>query len=126
MEYRTLGRTGLDVSAIGLGTEYLMEQPQETAVAVVHKAIAQGINYFDLVANSPALRDVMGAALAGRRAQVLLTAHLGCVEEGGQYRVTRDLQVSEEFFLDYLSRYRTTMRMSFSCTTTTAGKTGNG
>jgi predicted aldo/keto reductase-like oxidoreductase len=107
MEYRKLGRTGLDVSAIGLGTEYLMEQPQETAVAVVHKAIAQGINYFDLVANSPALRDVMGAALAGRRAQVLLTAHLGCVEEGGQYRVTRDPQVSEEFFLDYLSRYRT-------------------
>ncbi len=44
MEYRKLGRTILDVSAIGLGTEYLMEQPQDTVIAVVNEAIAQGIN----------------------------------------------------------------------------------
>jgi len=107
MEYRKLGRTGLDVSAIGLGTEYLMEQPQDTVLAVVHKAIAQGINYFDLVGPDPASRDTMGAAFAGRREQVLLTAHLGCIERGGQYAVTRDPQVSEDFFLDYLRRYST-------------------
>jgi predicted aldo/keto reductase-like oxidoreductase len=107
MEYRKLGRTGLDVSAIGLGTEYLMEQPQETVLAVVHKAIAQGINYFDLVAPDPPFRDKLGAAFAGRREQVLLTAHLGCIERGGQYTVTRDPQVSEDFFLDYLRRYST-------------------
>jgi predicted aldo/keto reductase-like oxidoreductase len=107
MEYRKLGRTGLDVSAIGLGTEYLIEQPQDTVLAVVQKAIAQGVNYFDLIGPDPASRDTMGAAFAGRRQQVLLTAHLGCIEEGGQYAVTRDPQVSEEFFLDYLSRYRT-------------------
>jgi len=107
MEYRKLGRTALDVSAIGLGTEYLMEQPQDTVTAVVHKAIARGINYFDLVAPDAPSRDKLGAAFAGRREQVLLTAHLGCIERGGQYRVTRDPQVSEDFFLDYLRRYGT-------------------
>jgi predicted aldo/keto reductase-like oxidoreductase len=107
MEYRKLGRTGLDVSAVGLGTEYLMEQPQETVITVVHEAIAQGVNYFDLVAPDPTSRDSLGAAFAGYRDQSLLTAHLGCVEKGGQYTVTRDPQVSEVFFLDYLRRYRT-------------------
>jgi len=103
MEYRKLGRTGLDVSAIGLGTLYVMEQPQETAVAVVHEAIAQGINYFDV----PALRGVLAAAFVGRREQILLTAHLGCIEPDGQYAVTRDPQVVEDYFHEYLRRYST-------------------
>ena len=107
MEYHKLGRTVLDVSAIGLGTEYLMEQPQDTVIAVVHKAIAQGINYFDLVAPDSPSRDKLGAAFAGRREQVLLTTHLGCIERGGQYTVTRDPKVSGDFFLDYLRRYST-------------------
>lgn len=107
MEYRKLGRTALDVSAIGLSTEYLMEQPQDTVITVVHKAIAQGINYFDLVAPNSPFRDKLGAAFAGHREQVLLTAHLGGIERGGQYTVTRDPKVSEDFFLDYLRRYST-------------------
>lgn len=107
MEYRTLGRTGLEVSAVGLGTEYLMEEPTETIVAVVHEAVTQGINYFDVVAGGPALRDATATAFRGRRDQVLLTAHLGGVEENGQYKVTRDPMVAEDFFIDYLRRFDT-------------------
>ncbi len=48
MQYRTFGKTGLSVSAIGLGTEYLIDLPQNRVIEVIHHAISQGINYFDL------------------------------------------------------------------------------
>jgi len=48
MEYRKLGRTGLDVSAIGLGMEHLVPLP-ENIEPVVHKAIDEGINYLAMM-----------------------------------------------------------------------------
>jgi aryl-alcohol dehydrogenase-like predicted oxidoreductase len=65
MEYRKLGRTGLDVGVIGLGTEYLNQQPRETVVAAVREAIERGVNYIDLVFSFPAYLDNLGAALRG-------------------------------------------------------------
>ncbi|MCU0521011.1 MAG: hypothetical protein MUF84_09995 [Anaerolineae bacterium] len=38
MEMRTLGRTGVQVGRIGLGTEYLLNQPQEIGTAVIRRA----------------------------------------------------------------------------------------
>lgn len=49
MEYRTLGRTGLSVSAIGLGTEHLIEAGS-TIRDVIHQAVEAGINYIDVLA----------------------------------------------------------------------------
>jgi uncharacterized protein len=107
MEYRRLGRTGLDVSAISLGTEYLINLPREHVVAVIREALKQGINYFDLFFAQPQFRDNMGAAFAGHREQAILAAHLGSTDVNGQYEKTRDLQVSERFFHDFLTRYHT-------------------
>jgi len=47
MKYRKLGKAGLNVSIIGLGTEYLNRKSRKTVVSVVHKAIEKGTNYFD-------------------------------------------------------------------------------
>jgi len=47
MKYRKLGKTGLEVSIFGLGTEYLNKKPRKTVVSVVHEAIEKGINYFN-------------------------------------------------------------------------------
>ena len=49
MEYRRLGQTGLEASAIGLGTEYLNGQPREVVISVVREAIERGVNYIDLL-----------------------------------------------------------------------------
>lgn len=108
MQYRTLGRTGLQVSAISLGTEYLINMPQETVTAVIQQAISQGVNYFDLFFAQARFRDQMGRAFSGHREQVHLAAHLGAGEKDGQYQKTRDLKESEYLFLDFLQRYRTT------------------
>ncbi len=107
MEYRKLGRTGLDVSAIGLGLEHLNKKPLETVVAVVHGAIDRGVNYFDVVFSFPEFLDHAGAAFKGRREQVILTGHLGSVEKDGQYCKTRNVKESEVFFLDVLRRLGT-------------------
>ena len=47
MEYRKLGRTGLNVSAIGLGTEHL-EQGRENMEDVLRTAVDAGVNYIDV------------------------------------------------------------------------------
>lgn len=107
MEYRALGRTGLQVSAISLGTEHLLDQPREHAVSVIHAAIEQGINYFDVFWAHPHFRDAMGAAFQGHRDQVTLAAHLGATVEDGQGARTRDPQLATLFFHDFLTRYHT-------------------
>jgi len=108
MEYRTLGKTGLRVSAIGLGTEYLFKQSRETFDAVIGEAVAGGANYLDAFWADPTFRDDLGAALRGRRQQVHISGHLGAVVlPDGQYGVSRDPRESERFFLDYLRRLET-------------------
>jgi predicted aldo/keto reductase-like oxidoreductase len=107
MEYRVLGRTGLRVSAIGLGTEYLIDLPREHVVSVVREATAGGINYFDLFFAQPRFRDIMGEAFKDLRESVILAAHLGAADRDGQYEKTRDPEECRRFFLDFLARYRT-------------------
>ncbi len=108
MKYRKLGKTGLDVSEIGLGTEYLNELPQETVVSVVREAVDRGVNYIDLFFAHPEIRDNIGVALEGRRDKVIVAGHLGtAAKKDGQYYKTRNVEECERFFLDLLSRLRT-------------------
>lgn len=108
MQYRKLGRTGLQVGAISLGTEYLINLPQETVTTVIHQAVSRGVNYFDLFFAQAQFRDHMGKAFRDYREGVYLAAHLGAGEKDGQYRKSRDLRESEFLFHDFLQRYHTT------------------
>lgn len=107
MQTRTLGRSGIKVSAISLGTEYLINLPQAHVDGVIHHAIERGINYFDLFWAQPDFRDIMGRAFRGYRERALLTAHLGATVENGQGARTRDPELALRFFEDYLRRYGT-------------------
>jgi hypothetical protein len=107
MEQRTLGGSGVGVGAIGLGTEYLLGLPREHIAAVVHRAVEQGITYFDLFWPHPEFRDAMGAAFAGVRRKVMLAAHLGSVMVDGQPGISRDPAACRAFFRDFLERYGT-------------------
>ena len=66
MKYRTLGRTGLTVSEIGLGMEHLDMTDPATTVEAIRLALARGINFFDLLLGpTDASAAVMGEAFGG-------------------------------------------------------------
>lgn len=108
MQYRVLGSTGMKVSVIGLGMEYLQSNvTRETVISVVHEAIAQGVNYFDMLASSPEVKDNFAAAFSGHRNDIILAGHLGIAETNGQYRKSRDYRECEDLFHDLLKRLDT-------------------
>ncbi|MBT8493111.1 MAG: aldo/keto reductase [Deltaproteobacteria bacterium] len=75
MRYRTLGKTGLEVSSICMGTmSFGGDANRETATAMVGAARDAGINFFDCadVYNKGAAEEILGAAIADVRDQVVI------------------------------------------------------
>jgi len=105
MEYRLLGKTGLSVSAIGLGTwpiggSVLLGDiptgygtvPESEAVRAVRRAMDLGVTFFD-TADSYGLgrsERILGRVARGRRGQMVLATKGGWVPDGAE-RWVRDL-----------------------------------
>ncbi|WP_277451967.1 aldo/keto reductase [Janibacter sp. DB-40] len=86
MELRRLGRSGLTVSAVGLGCNNLgrrgaATQTQEGSDAVVHAALDAGVTLFDTADTygaEPGLSETMlGRSLGARRDEVVLATKFG-------------------------------------------------
>jgi len=107
MQYRTLGRTGIRVSAVALGCEGFAHRTAEQTKADLDFAIGRGVNFIDIYSPDPDLRTRIGAALEGRRAQFVIQGHLCTVWENGQYLRTRDLSKSVDSFERQLEQLRT-------------------
>jgi hypothetical protein len=89
MQYRQLGRTGLKVSEISIGTEWLYKKKQEDVKALIEEAIGRGVNYFDIIFNFEPFLAQLSSGIKASRDEVLLTHHLGSSEYKGKYRKTR-------------------------------------
>jgi len=76
MQYRTLGRTGLQVSTVGMGTwkSFDVSGPQESdhVHALVTEALRCGVNLFDTAPMYGEAERVLGLALKGRREGVII------------------------------------------------------
>lgn len=72
MPMRRLGRTGLQVSAIGFGGIVIMNQQPEHAAKVVADSIAKGVNYFDVAPTYGDAEVKLGPALKPFRKDVFL------------------------------------------------------
>ncbi|NIV37157.1 MAG: hypothetical protein GWN58_49320, partial [Anaerolineae bacterium] len=59
-------------------------------------------NYFDVIFAMPDYLDQMREGFQGLRDRVLLAAHLGSTDRGGQYYKTRTAKRCEDSFLDVL------------------------
>lgn len=97
MLYRKLGKNGPEVSALGLGCEYVWHGTEKEVTDLVNAAVQAGINYFDIFIATPSTRRYYGNALKSVRDKVYIAGHLGAVEIDGQYGKTRDLELCKQF-----------------------------
>lgn len=104
MNYRELGKTGLQVSEIGMGCEGLVDHEGTLLVPLLDAAEKAGINYIDLYTPNPQMRSSLGAALQGRQEKFILQAHLCSVWKNGQYERTRKIEEVREGFEDLFTR----------------------
>src|ERR1700710_2269227 len=77
MEYRSLGRTGMQVSPLCLGAMMFGqwgEPDHDTSVGIIHRALDAGINFIDTadVYSQGESEEIVGKALKGRRDHVVL------------------------------------------------------
>lgn len=105
MEYRILGRTGIKVSAIGIGGEGFENKSYEDCEAIIDCAIKEGINFIDLYNSNPKVRSNVGKALRKYpRSSFVIEGHLCSTWDKGQYRRTRDINEVVTAYEDFLNR----------------------
>lgn len=107
MRYRELGKTGLSVSEIGLGGEWLERHNAGEVKAVIDRCEELGINILDCWMSEPEVRSKIGAAIAGKRERWIIQGHLGSTWQNGQYVRTRNLEQVRIAFQDLLDRMGT-------------------
>lgn len=90
MDYITFGRTGMTVSAVGLGTGGASKlgigsgADESQAIDVIHRALELGITYFD-TAKGYGTEGVVGKGLLGNRDQIVLSSKAYVSEEDGAF-----------------------------------------
>jgi aryl-alcohol dehydrogenase-like predicted oxidoreductase len=83
MKKRLLGRSGLEVSALGLGcmgmSEFYAGATEEESVATLHQALELGLDFLDTADMYGPFKneELVGRALKGRRDQVVLATKFG-------------------------------------------------
>ena len=107
MRYRELGKTGLKVSEIGLGAEWLERHNAEEVKAVIDCCESYGINILDCWMSEPNVRSNIGNALKGKRGKWIIQGHFGSTWQNGQYVRTREMDKVKEAFSDLLTRLQT-------------------
>ena len=104
MRTRILGKTGLEVSEVGFGGEWLERHPEEDGIELIKYAHEKGINIIDCWMPDPKSRDIIGKAIAEHRNEWYVQGHIGSTWQNGQYVRTRDMKFVKPAFEDLVER----------------------
>src|SRR5215471_13250758 len=100
MQTRQIGRSGLTVSAIGLGcmgmSEFYGTRDDAESLATIDAALAAGITLFDTadIYGPHTNEELVGRALAGRRDEVVLATKFGQISHrsGNSHGTTEQIR----------------------------------
>ena len=110
MKYRLLGRSGVEVSEIGIGTWAMGsdwgEQPVETSIAAIHEALDCGSNFIDTAAGYGDGRSeqVIAKALAERGKESVFVATKIHPVMPGEWPPSPYCLIEERYPIDYLEK----------------------
>jgi len=109
MQYRPLGKTGLNVSAFALGCMRLPAENPELAAQIVDEAIASGVNYFETTRGyiGGRCQHLVAPGLKGRSRGLIVSGKAGISAEttADSYRQEIALQM-EILGVDYLEFFQ--------------------
>src|SRR3954449_8992817 len=132
IETRMLGRTGLEVTALGFGAMELRGLPtgpdisDEDANVLLNTVLDEGINFIDTSIDYGRSEELIGKYISGRRDEYVLASKCGCVPGGkmGQDHVhtaenirngvEHSLRMMKTDHLDLVQFHRSLTREQFS------------
>ena len=104
MNYRTLGKTGLQVSEVGIGGIPIQRADAEAAKVLLKKAADMGVNFLDSARAYSISENYLGDALVGIRDRFVIATKSGAKTKED---MARDVDISlRNFHTDHIELYQ--------------------
>ncbi|MBR2670893.1 MAG: aldo/keto reductase [Oscillospiraceae bacterium] len=99
----TLGRTGLEVSAVSLGCLPIQRVPMDEAVRILRKAYDSGITYYDTANRYTDSEEKIGNALSDVRHNIIISTKTGATDKAtAQKHIENSLRMMKTDYIDII------------------------